>query len=323
MARHGIPTAEFQVCYQPAEAEELAASGRFGFPLVIKADGLAAGKGVFIVRDVEEARETIGKVMVDRIFGNAGDRVVLERFLQGEELSFMVISDGKQAVPLVTSQDHKAIHDGDKGPNTGGMGAYSPAVTALENPEQEVMATVIRPAIEGMLDEGMELRGVLYAGLMITENGIHVLEFNVRFGDPETQVVLPRMEGDLVPLLQGSARGQLVEDAVRWRREPAVCVVLASAGYPGSYKKGKVIEGAASFPSGDEAVLFHAGTAVKDKKLVTSGGRVLGVTALAPGLDQAIRRAYQLADGISFDGLYRRSDIGWRALERLGSRGTE
>jgi phosphoribosylamine--glycine ligase len=317
MARHQIPTADFQVCSSPEEARLVVESGRFGFPVVLKADGLAAGKGVVIAHNRDEAAEAIQRIMVDRVFGNAGDRVVVEQCLEGEELSFMVISDGKRILPLVTSQDHKAAQDGDTGPNTGGMGAYSPAVITRENPEESIMEQVIRPAFRGMQEDGIEYRGILYAGLMMTAQGARVLEFNVRFGDPETQVILPRLDEDLVPLMLRSANGNLETEHARWRDEPAVCVVLASAGYPGSYQKGMVIEGLESASSGDDEIIFHAGTKRDGGRVVVDGGRVLGATALAPTLKEAIARTYGLADRVTFDGLHRRNDIGWRALAHL------
>ncbi len=317
MARHHIPTADFQVCSSPEEARRVVESGRFGFPVVLKADGLAAGKGVVIAHDRDEAADAIQRIMVDRIFGNAGDRVVVEQCLQGEELSFMVISDGKRILPLVTSQDHKAAQDGDTGPNTGGMGAYSPAVITQENPEEAIMEQVIRPAFRGMREDGIEYRGLLYAGLMMTAQGARVLEFNVRFGDPETQVILPRLDEDLVPLLLGSANGNLETERASWRKEPAVCVVLASGGYPGSYQKGMVIEGLESASTSDDEVVFHAGTKLDGGQVVVNGGRVLGAAALAPTLKEAIARTYGLADRVTFEGLHRRNDIGWRALKHL------
>jgi phosphoribosylamine--glycine ligase len=317
MARHQIPTADFQVCSSAEEALRVVDSGRFGFPVVLKADGLAAGKGVIIAHDRAEAAEGIQQIMVDRAFGNAGDRLVLEQCLVGEELSFMVISDGKRILPLVTSQDHKAAQDGDTGPNTGGMGAYSPAVVTEANPEEVIMERVIRPAFRGMEQDGIEYRGVLYAGLMMTADGPSVLEFNCRFGDPETQVILPRLDEDLVPLMLGSANGQLEAERAHWRDDPAVCIVLASGGYPGSYGKGMAIAGLDTASASDDEIVFHAGTRLDDGQVVVNGGRVLGATALAPTLKQAIDRCYGLADRVSFDGLHRRNDIGWRALKHL------
>jgi len=317
MARHSIPTAGFQVCSSAEEALAVVDSGCFGFPVVLKADGLAAGKGVVIAHDRDEAADTIQRIMVDRVFGNAGDRVVVEQCLKGEELSFMVISDGTKILPLVTSQDHKAALDGDTGPNTGGMGAYSPAVVTMENPEQPIMEQVIRPAFRGMEKDGIEYRGVLYAGLMMTAEGPRLLEFNVRFGDPETQVILMRLDEDLVPLLLGSANGNMERDQALWREEPAVCVVLASGGYPASYQKGMVIEGLKTASTSRDEIVFQAGTKLDGGQLVVNGGRVLGATALAPTLKEAIARTYELADRVSFDGLHCRSDIGWRALAHL------
>jgi len=317
MARHNLPTAAFQVCSSPDEARAVIGSGRFGFPVVLKADGLAAGKGVVIAHDRDEANDAIQRIMVDRVFGNAGDRVVVEQCLEGEELSFMVICDGKKVVPMVTSQDHKAVGDGDTGPNTGGMGAYSPAVVTQEHPEELIMEQVIRPAFAGMQADGIDYRGVLYAGLMMTADGPFVLEFNVRFGDPETQVIIPRLDEDLVPLLLGAANGNLERDQVLWREEPAACVVLASEGYPGSYGKGMAIEGLETACTSDDEIVFHAGTKLDGGQTVVNGGRVLGATALAPTLQQAIDRCYALAGRVCFDGIYKRSDIGWRALKHL------
>jgi len=317
MARHGIPTAPFKVCSSAEEAMGVVDSGEFGFPVVIKADGLAAGKGVIIAKDRDAAAGAVQQIMGDRIFGNAGDTVVVEQCLVGEELSFMVISDGKKVLPLVTSQDHKAAFDGDTGPNTGGMGAYSPAVVTADHPEETIMEQVIVPAFKGMAEDGIEFRGVLYAGLMMTDHGPSVLEFNVRFGDPETQVILPRLDEDLVPLLLGSANGDLHRDQVLWREEPAVCVVLASGGYPGSYEKGMAIGGLDTASTSADEVVFHAGTKLDGGQVLVNGGRVLGATALASTLQETIERTYRLADRVGFDGLHRRSDIGWRALKHL------
>lgn len=317
MLQRGIPTAEGVSFSDPDEAIDYIKSK--GAPIVVKADGsAAAGKGSFVCMEVEEAINAVKAIMVDRIFGEAGRKVVVEEYLEGEEASFIVLTDGETVLPLVTSQDHKRAYDGDKGPNTGGMGAYSPAPVVTDRMAREIIERIILPTVKGLREEGRPYVGALYAGLMITDEGPKVLEFNCRFGDPETQVILPRLESDLVPALLACIEGRLSEVKLKWRDEAAVCVVLASGGYPGRYEKGKVIEGVEEAEEIENVVVFHAGTAVKEGKLVTNGGRVLGVTALDRDIPSAIRRAYRAVERIRFEGMHYRRDIGHRALRRLG-----
>jgi phosphoribosylamine---glycine ligase len=314
MKKYGIPAGESETF------EDHGAAVRYvrdkGAPLVVKADGLAAGKGVIICRTVEEALAALDLIMVKKAFGQAGKKAVVEEFLEGEEASFLAFSDGETALPLPTSQDHKAIYDGDQGPNTGGMGAYSPAPVVSEKIHREVMNTVVIPAVRGMAAEGRRYRGVLYAGLIIRDGKPKVLEFNARLGDPETQPLLMRMKSDLIPVLQATTEGKLTGLKVEWDSRPTVCVVMASGGYPGSYEKGKVISGLEEAAKVPGAFVFHAGTALKGGAVVTNGGRVLGVTALGEGIGEAIRRAYDAAARISWEGAYYRKDIGQKALVR-------
>ena len=310
MKTYGIPTAPYRVF---SDFEAAAAHlGQRSFPAVIKADGLAAGKGVIVAADHDEAMEALSGIMVEKRFGSAGDRVLIEDFLTGEELSVMAITDGRALVTLAPSQDHKALLDGGEGPNTGGMGTFSPVSFYGEELADRVESEILRPTVEAMAREGAPFRGVLYAGLMITDEGPMVLEFNGRFGDPETQVVLPRMESDLVPLLlaasgAGGDLESLVRD-LRWRGESAVCVVLASGGYPGSYETGRPIEGLDEMLDG--VMAFHAGTDFRGGQWRTAGGRVLGLTALGLNMEEARRRVYSQIDRIRFRGMHYRTDIG-------------
>ncbi|RPJ60768.1 MAG: phosphoribosylamine--glycine ligase [Acidobacteria bacterium] len=319
MKRRGIPTADYQTYTDAAAVHADLSSGRYSFPLVVKADGLAAGKGVFICPDLRSAQSAVDAIMRDRQFGASGDRLVVEEFLEGEEVSFMVFSDGRKYIPMVPSQDHKAVYDGDKGPNTGGMGAYS--IDAILSPEHRsrVLSEIIEPSIRGMAEEGTPFRGILYAGLMITKSGPRVLEYNARFGDPETQVVLPRLEGDLASILAGIARGDLTETEVRWNNQAVVCVVVASGGYPGPYQKGKDITGLEMAGEARNTMVFHAGTAERNGKPVSSGGRVLGITARATSLEEAILQAYEGVNKIYFEGMYYRRDIAAKGLRKLTS----
>ncbi len=317
MRRQGIPTADYQTYTDAALVDTDLRGGRYHFPLVIKADGLAAGKGVFICPDLPSAKTAVDAIMRDRQFGASGDRLVVEEFLQGEEVSFMVFSDGRNYVPMVPSQDHKAVFDGDKGPNTGGMGAYS--IDAILTPQlrERVLSEVIEPTIRGMAEEGTPFRGILYAGLMITASGPKVLEYNARFGDPETQVVLPRLDGDLASILVGIARGDLTQTEIRWNNDAVVCIVVASGGYPGSYQKGKEISGLEMAGEVRNTVVFHAGTAERNGKTVSSGGRVLGITARAKSLEEAILQAYEGVNKVYFEGMYYRRDIAAKGLKKL------
>ncbi|RJX28952.1 MAG: phosphoribosylamine--glycine ligase [Desulfarculus sp.] len=320
MTRFGVPTAGYRVFSDAAQAKAyVRAAGR---PLVVKADGLCGGKGVLLCEGPEQAEEACTEVMEALAFGQAGCKVVVEEWLRGEEASFLVFTDGRTIIPMPSSQDHKAIGEGDTGPNTGGMGAYSPAPVVTPEIEARAMEQVIRPMIEGMAAEGHPFKGILYAGLMINEAGeIGVLEFNVRFGDPEAQPLLVRLESDLADILYKLAQGRLDQARVRWSPRPSVCVVLASGGYPGQYATGRPIQGLESAALCGDVVIFHAGTKLKDGALVTAGGRVLGVTALGDSVAQAIARAYEACDYISWEGMYLRRDIGHRALARERARG--
>ena len=312
MRRHRIPTADYKVFSSYLHAEDHVRM--MGAPIVIKADGLAAGKGVFVSSTVEDAIDALRLIMKERAFGEAGDHVVVEQCLEGEEASFMVFTDGDTIVPMGSSQDHKRIFDGDKGPNTGGMGAYSPAPIITPEFEKRIVNTIMRPVIDGLKAEGMKYKGILYAGLMIKDNTPSVLEFNCRLGDPETQPVLSRLSTDLLDICLDITDGRLGELNIEWKPESAVCVVLASKGYPGSYEKGKVIKGLDAANLIDGATVFHAGTAFNNNDIVTSGGRVLGVTATGADIRAARDLAYKAVEKISFDGMQYRKDIAYRAL---------
>ncbi|MCK5352324.1 phosphoribosylamine--glycine ligase, partial [bacterium] len=316
MKRHAIPTGGYQIFAQVEPAETALKGNAFQFPVVLKADGLAAGKGVFICPDLAASIEALDGIMRKRKFGASGDRLVIEEFLEGEEASFMVFTDGVNILPMVPSQDHKAIYEGDQGPNTGGMGAYSIDAILSEELRRKVLDEIIYPTITGMAEEGNPFQGILYAGLMMTREGPKVLEFNVRFGDPETQVILPRMESDLLDLLYAMAEGNLENADVRWNKNAAVCVVLAAKGYPGSYEKGQEISGLEMAGEDENTVAFHAGTTLKNGKTVTNGGRVLGITSVAPTLQPAIIRAYEGVNKIHFEGMYCRRDIASKGLKR-------
>jgi phosphoribosylamine--glycine ligase len=316
MARHGIPTARFATFRARAEA------GRYcralGAPLVVKADGLAGGKGVIICATLDEVDRALALCFEDRAFGESGLTVVVEELLEGEEVSFFALADGAAVLPLAAAQDHKTIFDGDRGPNTGGMGAYSPAPVFDAAMQERVMAEIVRPVIAAMAKEGAPFAGVLYAGLMITRDGPKVIEFNCRFGDPECQVIVPRLDGDLLPLLRAVATGHGLPTAVAWRAQAAVCVVMTSAGYPGVPETGRPITGVADAAALPGVNVFHAGTATADGALVTAGGRVLGVQALGADVAHAIRTAYAAVERIRFEGAHYRRDIGHHALRRLG-----
>jgi phosphoribosylamine--glycine ligase len=314
MQKHGIPTAEYRTFTSYLQAEEYVRLK--GAPIVVKADGLAAGKGVIVAETVEEATDALKSIMKDRAFGDAGNRVVVEQCLKGEEASFMILTDGETVLPLATSQDHKQIFDGDKGPNTGGMGAYSPAPIVDDSLRQVVMKTVIDPMMQGLKRERINFRGVIYVGLMICDGKPSVLEYNCRFGDPEAQPILMRLESDLFELLKATAEGKLKDVKVTWKDESAICIVLASPGYPGSYEKGKVIKGLEAFKDSRDVVVFHAGTRLNKGDVVTSGGRVLGVTALGKDIKSAKEKAYQAVEKIQFEGMQYRKDIGDKAINR-------
>jgi phosphoribosylamine--glycine ligase len=313
MKKYHIPTAEYSVFTEKAAAEAYVREK--GAPIVIKADGLAAGKGVVVAETVDEALRALDLIMIDKAFGAAGDRVVIEECLRGEEASFMAFSDGKTVIPMASSQDHKRVFDADKGPNTGGMGAYSPAPVVTKKLERKVMETIMVPTVRAMKKEGRLFKGVLYAGLMIQDGEAKVLEFNARFGDPETQPIMARLDTDLVDIIEAILAGSLSKIEIKWKPDSAVCVVMASGGYPGSYEKGKIISGLENAAKLSNVSVFHAGTAFKDGKTVTAGGRVLGVTGLGPVVAAAIDNAYQGVREITFEGAHYRRDIGARALE--------
>jgi phosphoribosylamine--glycine ligase len=314
MVKYGIPTASFRVFRNGKEAKKYLDTCKV--PVVVKADGLAAGKGVIVAATAQEAKEAVDLIMQDKAFGAAGNAIVIEDCLAGEEASFLAFTDGKTVIPLPTSQDHKAIFDNDKGPNTGGMGAYSPAPVVTQAMTDYVMKTVMLPTVKGMEAEGRPYKGILYAGLMIDGDTINVLEFNCRFGDPEAQPLLMRIETDIVEVFEACIDGKL--DTIRMKLDPrpTVCVVMASAGYPGTYATGKVIKGLKAASAIDGVEVFHAGTAKSRGRIVTNGGRVLGVTAVGKNLAEAIDKAYQATALISFSGCYCRKDIGGKALKR-------
>jgi phosphoribosylamine--glycine ligase len=311
MQDYNIPTAGFTVFRKRERAVEYVE--RIGAPVVIKADGLAAGKGVIVAQTVQEAKDAIDIIMKDKVFGEAGNRVVVEDFMDGEEASFLAFTDGKTVLPLPTSQDHKPIFDNDKGPNTGGMGAYSPAPVVTPALEKQVINKIMIPTVKGMAKEGRPYKGILYAGLMIKDGKAKVVEFNCRFGDPEAQPLLMRLNSDLVDVIEAALDGKLNKIKLDIDPRPTVCVVMASGGYPGSYKKGKVITGLTKAAKQESVVVFHAGTALKNKKIVTSGGRVLGVTSIGNDLDEAISRAYKTVAMIKWPGSFHRTDIGAKA----------
>jgi len=313
MARHGVPTARFQTADSAPDALAIVRSGAFGFPVVLKADGLAAGKGVVIADDLNAAEEAIADIMTGGRFGAAGERLVVEECLTGPEVSFFVLSDGARALPLGTAQDHKRIFDGDRGPNTGGMGAFAPSPLIDDALHARVMREIVGPVIAGMAAEGVPFQGFLYVGLMLTSDGPRVIEFNVRLGDPEAQVILPLIAEPLTPLLAAAARGSLERDECARSRDAMVCVVLASRGYPESSESGQPINGIEDAERGGVSVL-HAGTATVGGRTVTAGGRVLTIVASGDCFSDAIERAYRGVRAISFDGMQYRSDIGRKAL---------
>lgn len=312
MVKYGIPTAAYGK-FDTAQAA-IEYIQQTGAPCVVKADGLAAGKGVVVAMDEETAIAAVKDIMEDRVFGDSGNLVVIEEYLEGEEVSILAFTDGKTVVPMVSAQDHKRAFDGDEGPNTGGMGAYSPAPVYTPELAQVVMERVLIPTIHGMAEEKRFYQGVIYAGLMVTKDGPKVLEYNARFGDPETQAVLARLETDLVEIIEAILEDRLDGIDIKWSDQAAVCVVMASGGYPGSFAKGKVINGLEA--AARDAVVFHAGTKEENGQIVTNGGRVLGVTALGGDIKEAIDRAYDAVAQITWGEVYYRKDIGHRALNR-------
>jgi len=310
MVKHGIPTARASH-HSDAREAKLALSA-FSAPVVIKASGLASGKGVVVAQSATEAERAIDAMLSDRIFGNAGREILIEEFMEGEELSLFVITDGETAIPLLPARDHKRLLDGDLGPNTGGMGAYAPAALGSPDMVREIMATVIGPTLAAMRQQGFPFRGLLYAGLMITSDGPKVVEFNCRFGDPETQVVLPLLETDLLEIAEACVKGTLTEVDIRWKNGAAVCVVLASKGYPEKVESGKLVK-IEDLP--DDMVCFHAGTKMENENIISSGGRVFGLTAWAGDIEKALNKVYSNVERISFEGMQYRKDIAYHALE--------
>ncbi|MGQ9619282.1 MAG: phosphoribosylamine--glycine ligase [Candidatus Aminicenantia bacterium] len=315
MKRYKIPTAKYIIANSAVEAEGIINSGLFDFPLVIKADGLTGGKGSIICKDLTEAESSINLIMKDRVFGVAGARIIIEEFLKGEEITFMVLTDGHYAIPLASSMDYKKVFDGDQGPNTGGMGAISPCPSINRTITKEIMEKVIIPTLEGLKNEDRKFKGILYAGLMLTKKGVKVLEFNCRFGDPETQAVLLRLESDLLELLLSVEKGDLKNSKPKWSKKPSACVVIASRGYPENYETGKVITGLENLHRFPGIVAFHAGTKRVDDKIVTSGGRVLGICSTGATLASCMNSIYNAIENISFDGMIYRHDIGRKVSE--------
>lgn len=314
LKKHKIPTAPFRVFEDKQQAKKYIEQQ--GAPIVVKAEGLAAGKGVIVASSVQDAKNAVDLIMEEKAFGSAGNKIVIEQCLTGEEASFIAFTDGKTVLPLPTSQDHKAIFEGDKGPNTGGMGAYSPAPVVTSEIAEYVMKTVMIPTVKGLAEEGRPYKGMLYAGLMIDGDEINVLEFNCRFGDPEAQPLLMRLRSDIVDILEACIDGTLNKVEMKIDPRPTICVVISSGGYPGSYETGKNIKGLAAASKVRGVQVFHAGTAIKSKRTVSNGGRVLGVTAVGKDLEDAIAKAYTAADLISWTGSYFRRDIGAKALKR-------
>jgi phosphoribosylamine--glycine ligase len=310
MARHRIPTARFKVAETPVQSLRILKSGEFIFPLVVKADGLAAGKGAIVCPGLRKAEDAVNMIMVERQFGDAGKKVVIEEFLKGKEVSFIVISDGTKLQPLVTTMDHKAVYDGDAGPNTGGMGAISPSPFITPELFSEVINTIAFPTINRMREEGRRLKGVLYLGLMLTDEGPKVLEYNCRFGDPETQVQMVRMESDLAEVLLDAVSENVLKSEIRWNAKASGCVVLASGGYPLSYEKGKPISGLEEISARPGIQVFHAGTKYEGGQYLTNGGRVLNVCASEKTLAETMEKIYGAISGISFEGMHFRRDIG-------------
>lgn len=313
MDKYHVPTARYRVFENDSAA--LSYLHDQTFPLVLKADGLAGGKGVLIVHGLSQAEEAISQIMKEKKFGEAGKRVIIEEFLAGEEVSMLIFTDGKHFLPMLSSQDHKKINDGDRGPNTGGMGAYSPVSFFSEEKQKWVLKNIFQPVLRGMEIEGRRFKGILYAGLILTNEGPKVLEFNARFGDPETQVILPGLKTDLVEIIQAVLGGNLNQIDITWTNQASVCVVMASEGYPGKYDKGKIIYGLDPLEDRKDMMVFHAGTEQKNDKIITAGGRVLGVTAWADKLPEAIEKAYEAVNKIQFENQYYRKDIGKKGLK--------
>ena len=313
MKKYNISTANYEVFQNSEEAFDYIKQQTF--PLVIKADGLAAGKGVFIIKNLDQAGDALNTLMEEKKFGEAGRQVVIEEFLEGEEVSILAFCDGRTVVPMVSSQDHKKIFDNDQGSNTGGMGAYSPVPFYPNEFKKTVLEEILKPTVKGLQSEKREYKGVLYAGLVLTKEGPKVLEFNARFGDPETQVVLPRLKTDLVDILNAVIEGSLHKINIEWKNNSAVCVVVASGGYPGKYQKGKAISGLERLKKMKNAIAFHAGTEFQDGKIITSGGRVLGITVWDETISKAKEKAYEGVGKIYFEDMYYRKDIAAKAIK--------
>ena len=312
MAKYKIPTADFKIFDNAEDAKEYIE--KIGAPCVVKADGLAAGKGVVVAKTVDEAQWAVETMMEERIFGDAGNRVIVEECLQGQEASIIVVTDSKEVLPLASSQDHKRIFDNDQGPNTGGMGAYSPAPVVTPQLFKEIMEQVIYRTVDGLAKEGIDYKGILHAGIMLTKDGPKTLEFNVRSGDPETQAILPRLNSDLVEIMLAAAGGNLSKiGSLKWDNRACVCVVCSSKGYPGEYEKGKVITGLDEAAKMKDVLVYHAGTKKDGNNILTSGGRVLGVTGLGNTIKEAIANTYQAVGIINFEGMHYRKDIGRKA----------
>ena len=314
MKKYNIPTAHYQVCEDAKSAKDYIKEK--GVPIVVKADGLAAGKGVIVAMTMTEALDAVDSIMDGVEFGNAGARVVIEEYLEGEETSILAFSDGTTVVPMVPAQDHKRVFDGDEGPNTGGMGAYAPAPVADEYVQNEALEKVLKPVLKAMQQEGRFYQGCLYAGLIVTKEGIKVIEFNARFGDPETQVVLPLLNGDLAEIMLACTNGTLDKVSIQWSSEAAVCIILASGGYPGKYVADVEVKGLLEAGEISNVTVFHAGTKVKEEHIVTAGGRVLGITALDNNIKNAQERAYNAVGKLSFQNMHYRKDIAWRAMNK-------
>ena len=310
MQKYGLPTAEYKI-FTSAESATKYIQAK-NCPLVVKADGLAAGKGVLLCRSSREALVAVDTIMRQRLFGEAGDQIVVEEFLEGQEISVLAFSDGQTVLLMDSAQDHKAVYDGDIGPNTGGMGAYSPAPVFTEIMQQKVRDKIMLPMVRAMQQEGRTYKGILYAGLMLTKTGPQILEFNARFGDPETQPLMVRMETDIIPLFEACIDGTLGQCQVNWKNKSSVCVVMTAEGYPGTYQKGEIISGLKNANSTPEVVVFHAGTKEQDGKVLTNGGRVLGVTATGANTESAIQRAYDAVGKVNWRGVHYRKDIGSR-----------
>ena len=315
LAKYGIPTAEYERFDEPDAAKEYIRIKNH--PVVVKADGLAAGKGVILSHNVTEAYAAVDQIMIEEAFGDAGAEIVIEEFLKGEEASFFALCDGERAIPLAGAQDHKQVHDGDHGPNTGGMGAYTPAPVLDEAMEKRIMDEIVTPTVEAMKKEGKPYKGVLFAGLMIGEDGPKVIEFNCRFGDPECQPIMARLQSDALEMLLAAARGELGKIKLKWDPRTALTVVMAANGYPGNYRKGTEIKGLDDADALDDVIVFHAGTASDGNgRMLANGGRVLGVTALGDTVEAAQKRAYEAVDAIDWPQGFCRRDIGWRAVGR-------